>query len=105
MKSVKCAGCGANVDFDGSKKIIRCEYCGTVYKDESKFAKADPLSQQQLEEMVAKARFASEEYEERPKFSPFIFILLCCFGIFPIAIYWIVLRARQKQWDKDHKLK
>jgi hypothetical protein len=71
----------------------------------TKFAKADPLSQQQIEEMVARARFASEEYEERPKFNPFIFILLCFFGIFPMAIYWIVLRARQKQWDKDHKRK
>ena len=36
MDSLKCKGCGANIDFDGTRHILKCEYCGTVYKDSVK---------------------------------------------------------------------
>jgi DNA-directed RNA polymerase subunit RPC12/RpoP len=29
MKAIKCPSCGANVEYDGTSPILRCEYCGT----------------------------------------------------------------------------
>ena len=100
MKSVRCSGCGANLNFDGTRKIMRCQYCGTVYKDESKYVKQEPLSQQ-IETLSSRPVFVNEGFETRPRFSIVAFVLLFCTGFFPVAfIYWLVVRARQKEWDR-----
>lgn len=29
VKAIKCPSCGANVEYDGSKPFLHCQYCGT----------------------------------------------------------------------------
>lgn len=101
MKSVRCSGCGANLNFDGTKKIMKCQYCGTVYKDDSKYEKQEPLSQTQTINTGAINIF--DTTGDRPKVKISVIVLLCVLGFFPFAfIYWAMTKARQNDWDKTH---
>ena len=105
MKSVRCSGCGANLNFDGSRKIMKCQYCGTVYKDDSKYEKVEPLSEHQST-TTHTGNINIQVFEtsgDRPKFKLGIFILWLAFGFFPVAIIYLILtKIRQKAWDDAH---
>ncbi len=101
MRSVKCSGCGANLNFDGSRKIMKCQYCGTVYKDDSKFEKAETLSTQQTFTTTTGNGPVFDVNGDRPKLNIPIIIILCLFGAFPFALlYFAMTKSRQKEWDK-----
>ena len=104
MRSVKCSGCGANLNFDGSKKIMKCQYCGTVYKDDSKFEKSEPLSAQQTFTTTTGSKNTIFDVSgDRPKLSIPIIIILCLFGAFPFALlYFAMTKSRQKEWDENN---
>ena len=88
MKNIRCSGCGANLNYDGTKKIMKCQYCGTVYKDDSKYEKVEPLSQHQpiIVNTTSSNGHLFDTSGDRPRFKLGIFLLWCVFGFFPVAI-------------------
>lgn len=103
MRSVKCSGCGANLNFDGSRKIMKCQYCGTVYKDDSKYEKTEPLSTQQTFTTTTGNGSVFDVNGDRPKLSVGLIVFLCIMGFFPFALlYLLLIKAKQKEWDKSN---
>ncbi len=106
MNSIKCKGCGANLNYDGSRQIIKCEYCGTIYKDEAKYQKVNTPTDDQIATMKSALDGYSEVQGDRPKMNWLVFILLMFFFMFAIAIlYFVIIKARQREWDKAHGIK
>jgi len=32
---MRCPNCGANIIFDSENQVYKCQYCGSIYADES----------------------------------------------------------------------
>ena len=102
MDRLKCKGCGANLDFDGTRHIIKCPYCGTVYKD--------PAKNQSVKEHMANTfsgptvtieRYGDASERPRPRAGLVILFLIC--GM-PILIgYLVYIGVKQKAWDDSHR--
>lgn len=42
LKGRKCPNCGGEMKFDNRKHVYQCEYCSSVFKDESTYNKGNP---------------------------------------------------------------
>ena len=105
MDSLKCKGCGANIDFDGTKHILKCEYCGTVYKDSVKNLTAREFEKKNRKgPVVTIEKYGADDTSQRPVAKPWIVILLIMTGAIPILfgyIFYIIMK--QKAWNDRHR--
>lgn len=105
MNSMKCKGCGANLDFDGTKHILKCEYCGTVYKDSAKNQTAKEYEKiHKTAPTVHIDKFGDENSDKRPVAKVWIVVLLIMTGAVPILFgYVLYIFMKQKAWDDRHR--
>ena len=100
MATIKCTGCGANISLDGTKRSVKCAYCGTVYTDD-KYVEPKPslFGSVQPQSTVT----TGQDLSGRPKVNIGIFCLLfLLLGWIPGVIYLAVVNSKQKEWDRKN---
>ncbi|MBQ3048015.1 MAG: hypothetical protein IJD48_03260 [Clostridia bacterium] len=103
METLKCSGCGATLDYDESKDILKCQYCGTVHKNASTKKNFEQESHQQP---IINTEQIFNANGERPTVNAGVIVFLLLFGFFPLAIlYWFIIKIRQNSWDNANRNK
>ncbi len=102
MATIKCSGCGANISLDGTKRSVKCAYCGTTYTDD-KYVEPKPSlfgSNISVSVQPQSAVTTGNNINGRPKVNVGIFCLLFfILGWIPGVIYLAIVNSKQKEWD------
>ncbi len=99
MEQVKCPACGAKIKVDAKNRFLKCEYCGSVLKNDE-YVDAAPVPTQPTTPTPTPTK--PVYVPPRPRIRVFLVIFLAFFYVWPAVIYIFIKAAQIEEWERKY---